>query len=239
MCKWPQLLIAGDRVTVEQAKDIILRTDQFFAGDAIGNNRDWICKTLEKLGIKELDWGYYNYHDRVGDRIKNMYELSDMYKANLGHVETEYVNNCWASSSYIFGPFGWCHPDGTLHHTKNIGKWPETDSVLEDFHQIATAFPYVNMQAVLMDGGEFSDEVSDEESKPDVAFNISHGVVTMASCQDDVEQVYQSIKRKHEDVEVSRSFSYFKEQGLPEAWFDEFAVKTNAAIKKAKDEYCS
>lgn len=232
MCKWHQLLISGDKVTVDQAKDIILRTDQFFAGDAFGNNREWICKTLEKLGIKEIDWGYYNYPDRTVNRIANMYELSDMYKANLGHIETEYVHNCWASSSYIFGPFGWCHPDGTIYHTKNIGKWPESESVLGDFHKIATAFPYLNMQAVLMDGEEFSNE----ETKPDNAFIISGGEVTVTSYPDDVERVYQSIKRKHEDVMESRSFSYITEQGLPDSWFDEFAVKTRAAIKKAKDE---
>jgi hypothetical protein len=53
--KWPQMIVTGKPVTVENAKDIIFRTDSFLTSSdefSGGNNKefnDWYCIYIQNL----------------------------------------------------------------------------------------------------------------------------------------------------------------------------------------------
>ena len=55
--KWPGMKLTGNSVSIEQAKDIISRTDKFIidmSKDAGGNNREWNKWANETLHFTKL-----------------------------------------------------------------------------------------------------------------------------------------------------------------------------------------
>ncbi len=156
LCKWPQMVVTGDPVTIEQAKEIIRRTDKFFASpEWAGNNpgfRDWVIKTIGCP--KEEEW-----------------DAQQEWLARWGYISTEYVVNRWICCAFILGPHGWCNPDGKILFTDNIGKWPTGEAVLSDWSAIAKTFPFLNLQAVIADreAGEDGDAV------PVIGIRVSGG----------------------------------------------------------------
>ena len=91
-----------------------------------------------------------------------------------GVVPTNYVHNDWISCAFVGGPHGWCHPDGTIGFCNNIGKWPSIEEVYSDWKQLAEIFPYIEVEATLMNGEECEDG-----TKPVVSFLIRNGKVTL------------------------------------------------------------
>jgi len=149
LSKWPRLLVKGDRVTPDQASEIIFRTTDFgYLGYLSGNDWDKIEKVYQCLGI-ELESVFRclvnkdslsKFHDSVGS-------LAD----HIGHLA-----NHWVMSAWIGGPHGWVNFDGSiraLHY--NIGKDPCARGVYFEWVKIAKAFPYLNLKCQLVnDEGE-------------------------------------------------------------------------------------
>jgi hypothetical protein len=219
--KWPQMLVWGKPVTVTQARDIILRTDRFFTDiDNFpgGHNRRWIEWAQQELGFRHL----VEDESRAGCLRRN--EAEDVLRRGLCCIETEYVHNTWASSSFIHGPYGWCHPDGTLWYEHNIGKHPNAREVFEEWQALAAAFPYVDATVTL-----FSGERLEEDRVPVVSFRVQEGHVQLLP-----EPVVPS-ERPVPPFESTRRFASYEDEvaasnGLDDQWIRDFGAVTRSLL---------
>jgi hypothetical protein len=164
--KWPQMRVWGPSITPKQAQEIIIRTDHFWQGGG-GNDHDFqrrLCAAVDfpymEYGDPDTDWNAY-------------YEGTERFRTSIGYVNTEYVRNGWISNSFIFGPSGWCWPDGTIRFVHNVGKWPSVEEILEDWQAIAKAWPFLDLDACLMSG-----EGSEDNIKPVAIIQVKDGIAT-------------------------------------------------------------
>lgn len=151
--KWPRLLVVGDPVTVEQANEIIFRTNDWWA---TSNSKKFEKSIYKALDIETNQYGW----PQISKNFLDLYRILDL----------NYLNNARILSSWIGGPHGWCDLGGKIFcNTWNIGKWPEVEEVLEDWETIAEAFPYLRLKSEL---------VTDEgEGESVIGFRVSKGKV--------------------------------------------------------------
>lgn len=143
--KWPRLLVVGDAVTKEQADEILIRTNQWHG--LFSNDKEWLAivrQVANEYGRPaELDHAAVN----AGAALARMRAM-DAWEKSLGILELSYLSNWRIMSCWFGGPYGWCDWDGTIGaSTFNIGKWPSTAEVTEEWQAIATAFPFLNLRA--------------------------------------------------------------------------------------------
>ena len=147
--KWCQMIIEGDKITEEQAIEIIKRTDTFFVGECFGNNRSYIKEAKRLFDIKDMsDFEKEDFNVRIEKYFKNKEELILRWNS----IELTHLVNRWISNSWIGGANGWCHPNGEIKYCDNIGKYPDVEEVYSDLEKLAAAFPFLNMTVTLMDG---------------------------------------------------------------------------------------
>jgi hypothetical protein len=225
--KWPQHYVTGVPVTVEQAKEIIRRTDTFFAGWGGGNNRAFNRKVRELLKMPSdvMDEPRDLTPEETGAMWKRRDELHQAFTERWKPISTSYVHNNWVSCAFIGGPHGWCHPDGQIGFVDNVGKWPDVEDVYKDWVTLAEAFPFIEVGATLFDGEECEDN-----TRPVVSFAIKDGKVTPVDpAVTDVHAGHPKATRAPNGVRSAidtfmLSFNdNSREQGLPEAWFHEWA----------------
>ena len=173
--KWPQMRVGGVKLPKEIALEIVRRTDTFFVKGYTGNDKEW--DELVNSIVRKPNYSYgkdfdYQKYRKEYDEFLNNWKL----------VDTSYVNNSWVSCSFIHGPHGWCHPDGTIHFLDNIGKWPSSEDVYNDWQAICSAFPDVlNLDCVLMDG----EECNEDETNPVIGFRIRNSVIEIVDPLED------------------------------------------------------
>lgn len=142
--KWPQCVITGKSVTIDQARTIISKTDSFFNSSLGGGNDDEYENELcIRLGMP-LKYSY----TQTGEYD---WEKFNEWKEKHGSIGLTYLDNNWVSSCWIGGPNGWCHIDGRIFRNSNIGKWPSWDEVREDLKKLGKAFPFLDMYAYIID----------------------------------------------------------------------------------------
>jgi hypothetical protein len=156
LTKWPQMLVTGQRVTTEQAKEIIRRTDRFFAGGH-SNNKQYTDLVRSALGMPSGD--YINEAE---------------WCRQWGYIDTQYVKNDWIASCYIGGAHGWCHPNGTIAFCDNVGTYPSVAEILRDWLETAHAFPFLVADVTLMDGAHCVEGI-----QPVISMEIREGKVTV------------------------------------------------------------
>ena len=164
--KWPALVVVGENVTKDQAKEILIRTDDLFFSsndrtfDAALNNVVYgIRKTFWDIEDSQMFW----------DRQRVIIEQCKL----LG---LSYLRNHRIVSSWIGGPHGWCKWNGEIGcHNYNIGKWPSIEEVYNEWVIIASAFPFLKLKSQLFNC-EAGEEV-EGGAKPIVEFNITLGQV--------------------------------------------------------------
>ena len=201
--KWPQMIVTGEAVTVEQALEIIRRTDSFFGHGWGGNDQKYSKWVKEVVHYPDLE-------TYPIERFSECFEEISEWKANWGYIETEYVRNSWIASSYIGGPCGWMHPDGNIGFAENVGKWPDISEVYGDWASIAVAFPFLSLEVTLMNGehGEFN-------TKPVVSFLIRNGEVKLI---DPEERDIHAENGRIKPAECGTRFDLWnlnRERGLP------------------------
>jgi len=124
--KWPRLLVAGEPITEDQADEVLLRTDSWYFGCNDQAWTDTLNQVCAEFGRPQEPkgregWVAHFHADRA-------------WQDKLGLLHPSYVGNSRIVSAYIGGPHGWCDWDGTIGcSTYNIGKWPSTDEVTEDW----------------------------------------------------------------------------------------------------------
>lgn len=228
--KWPQMLVTGRPVTVEQAQEIIFRTDDFLTNASEysgGNCHEFNRYYREIAGLDQLrvERQYPEGHTyRVTDWDR-MYQLRN----SLGIVHTSYVRNNWASSSFIGGPHGWCHPDGTISFSDNVGKWPSIEEILDDWTGLAQAFPYLDLHVTLMSG-----ESCDDDSEPVINIRVLNGQARPESPDD---SVHRGLSAPSTQDTIAAFIAGIKagssrEIGLPDSWYEKFANQVREAIAR-------
>lgn len=236
--KWPQMLVTGKSVTQEQAKEIIFRTDRFFTdpyeysgGNAHEFNRAY--RTTAGLGRLTVN------HTRADGSTFTLpdYSLTNAVHEDLGILIQEYVNNDWGSSAFVFGPHGWCHPDGTIKYFDNVGKWPSIDAVYNEWVAIARAFPFLDLHVTLMSG-----ESCEDDTHPVINFRVVNGDVTVENPDTTVHEDVVTDPRKDFVFETLLLSPDHRELGAPGPWYDEFAERVSVAVEKviarSQAEYC-
>jgi hypothetical protein len=84
LTKWPQMIVWGDPVTIDQAKNIILRTDSFITSMSNysgGNNHNWNKRIKSILGT---DMFY---------KLDNWFEYENILRERIGYINLEYYYN--------------------------------------------------------------------------------------------------------------------------------------------------
>lgn len=228
--KWPQMVVTGVPVTVEQAKEIIRRTDLFFQHGYGGNDHKYnlVVKLLLGMPVYKRK---HSLDSMVATDLgidlpeaedwKQVYQAENLWRARWGVVDTSYVNNCWLSSAFIFGPHGWCHPDGQIGYLDNVGKWPSVEEVFNDWQVLAQAFPYLDVGVTLMSGEGCEDNI-----EPVVSMIVKGGEVTLVEPGDHVHEghVQPHIDRGFEGAAADLSKPpRLREHGIPNEWLLEWA----------------
>lgn len=159
LTKWPRLLVTGDPVTSEQANEILIRTNNWWMAC---NDKPWAELVYRLAGIEPGQHG--------------MPALSAMneFEARAGVLDLHYLHNSRIASAWIGGPHGWCDWDGRIGATNyNIGKWPDVDTVGEDWRAVAAAFPFLRLRAQLAP--------EEGEKPPVVEWRVANGEAVMAT----------------------------------------------------------
>ena len=146
LIKWPQCVITGKKTSIEQAKEILSKTDSMFVCGYDGNDTKYNNEIYNIIGRPHNgDWK----------------EEAEFIKRN-GLLELNYLDNSQISSCYVYGTNGWCHPNGTIFFNKNIGKWPSWGEIHEDCKKIARRFPFLDMKVYLFNQ-EWSTDIDKSE----------------------------------------------------------------------------
>lgn len=224
--KWPQMYVTGVPVTVEQAKEIIRRTDTFFSLGYGGNNRQYDAWVRETLDMPPSPFGLPFDADGVAAR-QAAREKEIAFEARWNPLRTSYVHNSWVSSSFIGGPHGWCHPDGAIGFVDNVGKWPSVSDIEEAWAALAAAFPFIDVAVTLYDR-----EATEEGNEPVVSMVIKGGKVELLDPTTvDVHATHSPASRRAGGSSTSAAEEFMaqfhnprREQGLPDSWILEWAA---------------
>lgn len=221
--KWSQMIVTGKPVTIEQAKDIIFRTDPFLhnLSEYSGGNNQLFNEAMRlNSGMLRLEESL-----QAADNAPwaERFELLRKWQEAMGMVSTTYVTNDWASCCFIGGPHGWCNPDGRIYFSDNIGKWPSVEEVVEDWKTLVAAFPFLDLTATLMSG-----ESCEEDAVPVCTITVQDGVVTVGDPAPDFCRPTENFIEKT----LARLSGTGTEQGLPMDWCMEFCDKSSAAVNK-------
>lgn len=229
--KWPQMIVSGKSVTIDQAKEIIFRTETFFTEASPysgGNCHDFNRKYRDSAGLNAIQV-LRNSPDGARTWTDVDWDRQDYLRRQLGVVLTRYVNNDWASSSFVGGPHGWCHPDGTIAFLDNVGKWPSLAEIVEDWTDIVNAFPYLDLHVTLMSG-----ESGDPEAQPLVNIRVVDGRVTVEE-PDLTVHVGVVLTRPDPEAEtamwIARVRNSYNELGLLMSWYEEFAERVKQVVE--------
>lgn len=179
--KWPQMKVTGKSVTPEQASEILRRTDRAMSG-RWGNDRQFSRRVGSLLRMPPLLVSTSDFFDSLKKFTPGTpaYRDADFageadaqeWMRRWGYIETDYVCNRWVSSAFIYGPHGWCRPDGIVEFGYNVGKWPSVEEVMKDWEIIAESFLFLEIDVTLMSG-----EDGEEGTVPLVGFMIREGRV--------------------------------------------------------------
>jgi hypothetical protein len=216
--KWPQMIVRGTPVTVEQAKEIIRRTDRSFTGTLSGNDHATNRVIAKKIGMPAGT--FYDPRDRAPNYD---WDAVEAFRTAWGAIYTEYVTNDWIACCFIGGPHGWCHPDGTIFYSDNVGKYPGVEDVARDWAAILMEFPILDLTATLMSG-----ESCEEDAEPVCTITVRDGRVVVGPPQNDFQRpadrdVEEYVRRLSADP-VGR------ECAIPMAWIDEWAAQYRAKL---------
>jgi hypothetical protein len=219
--KWPQLYTTGTPVTVDQAQEIIRRTDSFFTLGCGGNDDAWDADVMRRLGMPS-SWRHTEFGTRTSEQ--RHFEVATWHRA-WQCVVTSYVSNDWLSCCFVNGPHGWCHPDGTIGFVDNVGKWPSVNDVLADWQKISKAFPFLDVGATLWNCEDCQREDQNQSAAPIVSFQIRRGGVEVVDpATINVHQGHAPARRSarddSEDVVIAGLVAgdLTVEHGIPAEW---------------------
>jgi len=182
--KWPAMIVHGEKVTTEQAAEILIRTDSHIPKPS-SNTHDYDKQVCRLFGVPyngcggEKDpWPPY---DKAPDGFyRENWKALERLEKRMKTIPLGYLNNSRIVSSWIGGPHGWCNWSGDIFSNNyNIGKWPDVEPVYEEWSAIAKAFPYLELKCQLLSG-----ETCEPGLRPLVEYSVSKGKVSVRGCEE-------------------------------------------------------
>ncbi len=199
----PMMWVTGVPVLPDQAREIIRRTDRFFL-DLPATDSRYLARVARVLGIplwaeyeralrrnpayrayeanlKHLPGQARNdalcgeHYEAYRTALRQQADAHRQWLSDWGYIETEYVWNDWLASRFIYGPHGWCHPDGTIGHVDRVGKGQIAEEVYRDWCRLARAFPFLDLGVSLLRAGR--DDGEKDEAQ--VSFHVRSGQVVL------------------------------------------------------------
>jgi hypothetical protein len=220
--KWPQLYTTGKKVELDQAKEIIRRTDYFLISGNGGNDHAWDKRMAQRFRMP-------HYHDYLRDPKepidwKKNWAMAQKWRELWGVVNTNYIHNSWLSCAFIYGPHGWCYPDGAISYTDNVGKYPDVKDVYEDWVTLAREFPFLDLASTLMSG-----ENCEDGAEPVVTFLVKNGEVQIVEGARSHHEPYP-FARGHDFDTAIKSIAYLhpnarEHASIREEWYEEWEKK--------------
>lgn len=171
--KWPQLVVTGETVTREQTYEILIRTSGLYFGC---NDQEWeqFCREACGYPNDERDAWYKLTGKPFHDAMDAFFEKEQTVREQLGILSLNYLGNHQIASAFVHGPYGWLGWDGRIGcHAFNIGKWPDTVEVFNEWAMIAKEWPFLTLTSQL-----FNKEHVEEGGGPVVEYRVREGVVT-------------------------------------------------------------
>jgi len=160
--KWPAMVVVGEPVTKDQAKEILIRTASMHFST---NDHNFALQLYKYLNIKCKEELY------PWPESEQLHKVEEELGCFTNKID--YLRNSRIVSSWIGGPHGWCNWDGNIFtNNYNIGKWPSCEQVYSEWLIISEAFPYLKLICQL-----FSGETSEEDTKPIIEYVVSNGCV--------------------------------------------------------------
>jgi hypothetical protein len=160
--KWPGLLVVGEKISEEQAAEILLKTQNWFLLDTI-SQESLLYKELKKIYVSS-----FPEEDRISDIDMDF----DIIEQKIQPLEVNYLSNDRIYSSWIGGLHGWCDWDGNIFcNNYNVGKWPSIEYIEDELVLVASSFPFLNFTLQLL-----SEEIrSEENSYPIYTCEVKNG----------------------------------------------------------------
>jgi hypothetical protein len=236
LVKWPGLIVVGDKVTEDEASEIIIRTNEF---SFYCNDLEWqrqlngVIYGIEAAGTeygdrKDLSELLGEMHGRSKNDITfdTDRRICNIYLGKYERLNLHYLQNDKIATSYSGGPRGWCDWDGSIGASSyNIGKRPSCTEVYDEWKIIAEAFPFLNLrcQLINIETGE-----DDEEQIPVIEYVILNGAVDVIKPN--------ALLKRHEYVHNAKShLDPTRERGCTIEKFKESLIKTETSVKTKKD----
>lgn len=242
--KWPQMKVIGTPITVDQAKEIIFRTDNFlnyvgrYGG---GNDRKFKARFDKNTGYNKLNQFTELPFTDDAPNVRTARYAANMAEDRLYHmlqnIKCEYVVSDFGSTCYAGGPHGWCHSDGTIKFMDNVGKWPSVSEIHDEWQKIASTWEFLDIYVTLM-----NKESCEENAQPLVTFHIKDGTVSVYQGSDEpfenVEDTYAFSEEKFiKQINGMNTGNYSYERGLPDSWYDEFAEQARKFVDQVYSQY--
>lgn len=228
--KWCGSFATGEPVTPEQAREVVFRTDiavvQMRKGPFSGH-----------FGWHDLP-GYldeYRYEAEADDLLAGAgppsgydrgtarYDAREAWLREMRVLATNHVHVDWLYSASSEGPSGWVSPQGRIDHQGwDVGKWPTGETLLEDWREIAAAFPFLDLVWSVYDPLATRDRpvmLAD--------FVVADGRVELRS---------PDPRRHRREPQAEEPVGEYGAPAWPWHWFDEFAVRSRAAAAKVLGE---
>lgn len=168
--KWPALLVTGERVTRDQAAEILIRTNSWPCSSN-SHEKDAVFNAIAGLPVRPENSASPEEGNKYWNTLQNRCE-------ELGVLQLEYLHNARLTSSWVGGPYGWCDWDGQIWAAnKNMGKWPIIKEVTDEWRRIAEAFPFLRLRAQVLDG-EVGEE-TEAANTPTAEWIVADGKVEL------------------------------------------------------------
>lgn len=157
--KWPRLVVVGEKIDPRLAECILIRT---MYPSIHCNDRAWEKDASEIIGLRDPFKRIEDSRRKEPGYLSKLFEEEDAAREAMGILSLHYLHNQRIASSWIGGTHGWCDWDGRIGCANyNIGKWPNTGEVTEDWTAIAQAFPFLDLHCQVVSLG-YSDGYQDE-----------------------------------------------------------------------------
>ena len=178
------MLVTGEKVTPDQAAEILIRTDGGLP-EPSSNTGHFDREVTKLFGVPFS--GFRAPRDPMpeGDEARDMdwfnthWDARRKLRKKLKMLDLSYLCNDQIVSSWIGGPHGWINWNGEIFsNNHNIGKWPSVECVHQDWKDIAKAFPYLSLTCQLMSG-----ETCEDDKEPLVEFTVTNGTVSVEACK--------------------------------------------------------
>jgi len=168
--KWSHIVVNGNKVTKEQAAEIIIRTTNL--NNLSCNDNKWTEKLNfileESLNTNELS---NSFEDVRLSLTRNFPKGKGLASKTILNVD--YLENHQIVSTYVGGPYGWCDWDGNIGcFGYNIGKWPTVEEIKNEWELIASTWPFLNLRCQLWSGNYGEDGIF-----PVIEFIVQNGIV--------------------------------------------------------------